>query len=260
MNHLRVGVCAPLDDILIAQQLGYDFIEANLSELAVMGEAAYKTAHVLVHEADIKPEVFSYMLPRELSVTGRGVNVQTLHKYLDFSFQRAKQLGAQVIVFASAGARQVPEKWPIDMAWRQLMNFLRILERHAADYGLTVAIEPLNRDECNILTTVSEATLLCSILQLKHVRVLANTYHMAQSREPIESLVLAGPLLSHVHIANAPERTYPNHDDGEALKSLFWALSDANYTGRVSIEAVCEDFEQEAQVAFEAIDKARKTV
>ena len=260
MNHLRVGVCAPLDEILIAQQLGYDFIEGNLSELAVMAEGSYRTAHALVHEASIRPEVFSYMLPRELSVTGRGVNAQVLHKYLDFSFARAKQLGAQIIVFASAGARQVPEGWPIDMAWRQLMNFMRILERHAADYGLTIAVEPLNRDECNILSTVSEAALLCSILQLKHVRVLANTYHMAQAHEPIESLVLAGPLLSHVHIATAPNRAYPTAQDAEACKSLFWALSDANYTGRVSIEAVCEDFQEEAKAAFEVIDKARKTV
>ena len=51
--------------------------------------------------------------------------------------------------------------------------------------------QPLSRGECNLLYSVAEATLLCSILQLNHVRVMADTYHMAMEHESMESLAMA---------------------------------------------------------------------
>lgn len=260
MGKIRLGVCASIDDILTVEELGYDFLEGNLSELALMPEVSFRRYYALVREAGIRVEAFGCMLPRELNVTGRGVNASQLHEYLDLSFERAKRLGAEVLVFASPGSRQVPENWPIDMAWRQFSNFLRMMERHATDYNLTVAIEPLCRSECNLLSTVSEATLLCSIMQLKHVKVAAATYHMAMEHEPIASLKQAGPLLSHVHTANALGRTYPREDDGENYKALFWTLDAAGYTGRVSVEAGYDNLEEEARAAFRVLDAARKTI
>lgn len=260
MSLIRLGVCAPIDQILTAEKLGFDYIEGNLSEAAVMSEPSFRTLYALVRESGIRCEVMGCMLPRELSVTGRGVNAGVLHEYLDFAFDRAKRLGCEVIVFASAGARQVPMGWPVDMAWRQLANFLRMVERHATDYNLTVAIEPLCHMECNLLSTVSEATMLCSILQLRHIRVLADTYHMAMEHEMLDSLLLTGPLLAHVHTANSLGRTFPKPGDGEDYKRLFWTLDEIKYQGRVSIEAGYDHFEEEAHTAFEVLDRARRSI
>ena len=257
---IGLGVCAPVEQILTAERLGYDYIEANLSQIAVLAEPAFRTQYALVREAGIRCEVMGCMLPRELCVTGRGVNAAMLHEYLDFAFDRAKRLGAEVIVFNSAGARQVPEGWPVDVAWRQLANFLRMVERHARDYNLLVAVEPLSRGECNLLGTVSEATLLLSILQLQHIKVMADTYHMAMEHEPLESLVSAGPLLCHVHTANALGRTFPRPGDGEDYKKLFWTLDAAGYQGRVSVEAGYDQFEEEALTAYQVLDGARRSV
>ncbi len=260
MNRVKLGVCAPIDHILDAEKIGYDYLEGNLSELALMDEMAFRRTYALVNEAGIRVEAFNCMLPRELNVTGRGIDARELHGYLDFSFSRARLLGGEVLAFASAGARQVPDGFPVDVAWRQLTNFLRMVERHATDYGLTVALEPLCRSECNLLSTVSEATLLCSVLQLNHIKVLADTYHMAMEHEPLSSLVQAGALLQHVHAANALGRTFPRAGDGEDYKALFWALDEAGYAGRVSVEAAYDDFEEDAKAAFEVLDAARKTV
>ena len=258
MNPTRLGVCAPIDHILDVEQYGFDFLEGNLSELALLPEISFRRIYALVKESAIRVEAFNCMLPRELNVTGRNVNAAQLHSYLDFSFERAKRLGAEVLSFASAGARQVPDGWPFDVAWRQLTNFLRMLERHATNYDLTIAIEPLCRGECNLLSTVSEATLLCSILQLNHIRVLAGTYHMAMEHEPLVSLRQAGPLLAHVHTANALGRAFPKPGDGEDYAALFRALGEAKYAGRVSIEAGCDNLEEAAKAAFDVLDAARK--
>lgn len=255
---IRLGVCAPVDQILAAERAGFDYVEANLSELAVTPENSFRKLHELVKKAGICCEVMGCMLPREIAVTGRGVNAALLHEYLDFAFSRAKMLGAQTIVFASAGARQVPEGFPADMAWRQLANFLRLVERHATDYSLTIAVEPLNRNECNLLNTVAEATLLCSILQLRHVKVLADTFHMAMEHESMESLVMAGPLLGHIHTANALGRVFPRPGDGENYPQLFRALKSVGYDGRVSVEAGWDHFEEDALAAFQVLDRARR--
>ena len=260
VSRLKLGVCAPIDSILDVERLGYDFLEGNLSEVALMTEPGFRRVYALVGEAGIRVEAMSCMLPRELNVTGRGVDARALHDYLDFSFSRAKRLGVEVLTLASASARQVPEGWPVDLAWRQFSNFLRMLERHAADYDLTIAVEPLCRNECNLLATVSEATLLCSILQLNHIKVLADTYHMAMEHEPLSSLVQAGPLLAHVHTACALGRSFPKAGDGEDYKALFWALDQAGYLGRVSVEAGYDNFEEDAKAAFEVLDAARRTL
>lgn len=260
MSVIRLGVCAPIEHILAAERAGFDYLEGNLSQIAVLPERSFRTQYALVHEAGIRCEVMGCMLPRELSVTGRGVNASLLHEYLDLAFGRAVRLGCEVVVFASAGARQVPEGWPVDVAWRQLANFLRVVERHATDYNLLVGVEPLSRGECNLLCSVAEATLLCSILQLNHVRVMADTFHMAMEHESMESLIMAGPLLCHVHTANALGRTFPRPGDGEDYPKLFQALSGIGYQGRVSIEAGYDDFEEEALIAYQVLDRARKGI
>ncbi|MBR2572536.1 MAG: TIM barrel protein [Clostridia bacterium] len=254
---VRIGVCAPLEQILLLEGMGYDYIEGNLSQTAIMDNHAFRTLCAVVDQSQIKAEVMGYMLPREISVTGRGVNAQLLHSYLDLAFRRAKRLGCRVIAFASAGSRQVPEDWPFDRAWRQMTNFFRIVERHAQEHDLLVCVEPLNRGECNILHTVSEATLLCSLLQLDHIRVLANTYHMAMEHEPLDSLACAGALLGHVHTANALGRLFPKIGDGEDYKALFRTLDRIGYTGRVSVEAAWNDFREDAQDAFFCLDSSR---
>ncbi|MEG1264490.1 MAG: sugar phosphate isomerase/epimerase family protein [Clostridia bacterium] len=257
MNN-RLGVVASVDQILAAERCGFEFLEGNLSELAVMDERTFRKNYERVHESGLRVEAFGCMLPRELSVTGRGVNATELHAYLDFAFGRAKRLGAEIIGFSSAGARQVPENFPFDVAWRQLLNFLRILERHAADYSLTIAVEPLSRGECNLLSTVSEAMLVCSVLQLEHVKVLADTYHMAMEHESLEVLKAVGPMLRHVHVANAIGRTFPRAGDGEDYRAIFAALGSAKYEGRVCVEAAYDHFEEDAARAYQALDAARK--
>ncbi|MDO4547227.1 MAG: sugar phosphate isomerase/epimerase family protein [Clostridia bacterium] len=258
MALIRIGVCVDTDMILEAEQAGYDYIEGNLSQIAVLDKRAFMTQYAIVREAGIRAEVMNCMLPRELNVVGRGVNASMLHEYLDFAFERARMLGCDMCVFASPAVRQVPEGWPIDVAWRQMTNFLRLVERHAAAYGLIVSIEPVCRDECNILNTLREAVMLCSILKLDHIRVTANIYQMEKELEPIGELPRAGELLSHVHICSG-ERAYPAMEDIDKCKAVFRALNSVNYRRRVSVEAGYDNFREEATNAFEVLDVARKS-
>ncbi len=254
---IKLGVCTGINNIKIAARAGFDYIEAALNGIAAMSDAEFEKTLGEVNQAPIKVEACNCLLPGTLKVTGPDVNAQALHDYLELAFTRAEKLGTKVVVFGSGAARGVPEGFDVAQAWRQIANFLRLCERHAADHGLTVVIEPLRSGECNIINYVSEATALASLVQMDHICVLGDTYHMAFGHEGFHALKMAGSLLKHVHVANAIGRLYPKIGDGEKYDELFETLAAMGYEGRVSVEGKCEDFAPDAKAACDALRAAR---
>jgi len=257
---IRIGICTDIKNIDIVEKCGYDYLEAGLASLAAMTDAEYAEAFERVQKAHIKVEACNGMLPASVRVTGPDVNAQKIHDYLEHAFTRAEKLGVKVVVFGSAGARNVPEGFNMGQAWRQISNFLRLAQPHAQEHGITIAIEPLRRGESNIINLVSEAVALSALLQLSNVKALGDTYHMAMCSEPLSALTNAGELLAHVHTANALGRILPKEGDGENYMGIFQALKAGNYEGRISCEAGCTDFAVDAQAAYNILDKCRKAV
>ena len=255
---IKLGICTEVKNIGIVQKCGYDYLETSLAGLAAMSETDFNNAAKLADSARIRVEACNGMLPASVRVTGPDVSAQKIHDYLDLAFSRARRLGVEVVVFGSAGARNVPDGFDTGLAWRQICNFLRISQGHAQDYGITIAIEPLRRGESNIINLVSEAVALSAILQLPNVKALGDTYHMAMCSEPLGALTMAGPLLAHVHTANALGRVLPKAGDGEDYSGIFRALKAGGYEGRVSCEASCQDFEADALAAFQVLDACRR--
>lgn len=254
---IRLGVCTAAENADTLSRIGYDYIELGLSRVTALSDAEFAALAEKMDSCPIRAESYNGMLPSELRVTGPDVSATAQHEYLEKAFARARRLGGKVVVFGSSGARNVPDGFPIDVAWRQIVNFLRLAERHAANYDLVIAIEPLRRKEANIINYVSEAVLLASIHQLPHIRALADTFHMAMGSEPLSAIETAGDMLAHVHTANAIGRRYPKRGDGEDYRAIFRALMDIGYEGRVSIEGGCDSFEEDAVEAYRALTEAR---
>ncbi len=257
---IKIGICTDVKNIDIVEKCGYDYIELSLAGLAAMSDAEYAEAYERVQRAGIKAEACNGMLPADVRVTGPDVSAQKIHDYLEHAFTRAEKLGVKVVVFGSAGARNVPAGFDMGQAYRQISNFLRLTQPHAQEHGITIAIEPLRRGESNIINLVSEGTMLAALLQLPNIKTLGDTYHMALCSEPLSALTAAGDLLAHVHTANALGRILPKEGDGENYMGIFQALKASGYDGRISCEAGCKDFAADAQAAFNVLDKCRKAV
>jgi len=255
---IRLGVCTDVKNINELAEIGYDYLEYGLAKLASLTEEEYNEVVKIVDNAPIKVEACNGMLPGTLKIVGDEVNAQAIHDYLDLAFARAKRLGVKVVVFGSGGSRRVPDGYDTGKAWRQIGNFLRLCERHCMENDITIAIEPLRAGECNIMNFVSEATLMASLIQMPHIQVLADTYHMALGSEPFSAMTMAGGMLRHVHTANAIGRKYPKEGDGERYTEIFETLKGIGYEGRVSVEGGCDDFSKDAREAFKVLDAARK--
>jgi len=101
-------------------------------------------------------------------------------------------------------------------------------------------VEPLCRDESNILNRVLQVHELVRDWDFPGVGVLADTWHMEQEGEPFSAIVDAAPRIRHVHTAGdgrrAPVSGDPRH---RALASACRALSP---DVRLSIECNWSDY------------------
>lgn len=234
---IRIGMRTPFDFVPEASTMGYDYLELPLSPIAALSDDEFSEMVEYAAAVQLRPEVMYDMLPASLRITGPDVLARVHHEYLESAFLRAKALGAQIIVFDAAASRNVPAGYDFALARRQAGNFLRIVQGHAANAGLKIAVQNFRRAECNLINTVSEAALMSALLQLDNVGVAADTIQMAFSSESLDALERAGSALTHVHTGCALTRAFPADNDGEDYVKLFQVLKSCHYSGRVS--AVC---------------------
>ncbi len=257
---IRLGICAAPDFIDVVEKIGYEYLECDLTPIAGLCEEDFQKICGKVDASRVRVEAFNGMMPGELRVTGNDVDWELVRQHVEKAFSRAKRLGAQVIVFGSGDARRLPEGFDVGEGWRQLIRFLKMSGSIAASLGLVIAIEPLNRRECNIINTVPEAALLSVAVDMESVKVLGDTFHMAACAEPWSVLTVNGALLRHIHTAHTTTRFAPFEGDGEDYEAIMGALKAGGYKGRISIESINELSEQVARAAYERLDRARRLV
>ena len=222
----------------MAAQAGFDYIEMTVGELLKPreDEAACAAALAEVRQGGLPCPAGNVFVPGDLKITGPTANLALLESYVTTACHRAERAGVKVIVFGSGGARRIPDRFERSEAWKQLVAFCRMLAPVAAAHGVTVAIEPLNQAECNVLTSVGECARLVREVDQSSIRLLVDAFHLLKDHDSIEDIVVNGDILAHVHVATIPGRLAPGMETCD-LAPFFTALQRAGYAGRVSIEA-----------------------
>lgn len=250
MEAIRFGICAEPGRIAQAARAGYDYVELDLNRVMALNEGEYRDMTGQMERFGVYAEVVHNPLPEGAAIVGEGVSAQALHAHLSRSFELARMLGAEIVVFDCEASRALPRNFDPAMAWRQLGNFIRILQTHAADNDLKVALLPLRRSAAELMNYVSEATLISAMLRLDRVGVAASSYNMAMEAESLPQLKRTGSLLWHMRTSNVLGNKAPRTGDGEDYAALFAALHEMNYVGRISMEGSCPDFDADAIAAL----------
>ncbi len=238
---IRLGVCSDLRNAALVAQAGFDYIEGGLSGLAKMDEATYQDVKASLLQSPIRAEACNVMIPAEIPVVGPLVDEGKIRAYLTGVLPRASELGCKAIVFGSGGARRVPEGFPRDKAYEQIVAYLRLAGDMCQALGITIAIEPLNAAECNILTSVAEGAMVADRAAHPAVKVLADLYHIVKDGQSLDEIRAAGARMAHTHVAFPPTRAWPAPGDGYDYGAFFRALKDVGYQGRMSIEGKPSD-------------------
>jgi sugar phosphate isomerase/epimerase len=247
---MRFGCCAPPDQVEVLAQAGFDFCELPASAVRPLeGGAAALPALRALAALPLPPEAFNMLIPASLPLAGPSADRAALRSYLRRAFGRMAQLGAQVAVLGSGGARRIPDAVPRAQALDQLADALALAADEAARAGVGLALEHLNRGECNVFTTLDECRVFVQQRGLTSLGLLADLHHIELEHEPFAALAPAAPLLLHVHVADGGRRAPGG--GGYDYAGFMSALHEIGYDRRISAECSWENLAAQAPGALD---------
>lgn len=250
---MKFGVCAKIEQAPAVHAAGYDFIECTV--VSLQPEESDEAVRDILSKflaSPVPAEAFNVLLPGDLKVVGENVDEDRVRRYLSKALERVKTVGGETVVFGSGKARMVPDGFPRAKAEEQIVRFLEWIADVADPLQITVAIEPLNTAECNIITSVPEAVRFAKEANRKSIRVLADFYHMQKENEPLEHMVAHRDLLHHVHVSD--NRAAPGKGD-YPYDAFADCIRRADYDGRISLECAWSSFQEDILSAKAFLDR-----
>lgn len=241
---MEYGVCSSLARAAVVKAAGWDYVEAGVPEL-LQGTApdAQWTGEALAKQSPLPIRSAYLLVPAAMKIVGPEADLARLERYMATVAARAAKLDVRVLGFGSGGARSVPDGFSRERAWEQLVEFARVAGKAAGDAGVVVAMEPLNRPECNFVNTIAEVAEVVRQVGSPAFRALLDTYHLWREAEPLEHVAAAAPLVAHVHVADLENRTPPGESGKSDYRPVFRLLKAAGYDARVSVESQSFDAE-----------------
>ena len=236
-SRVKLGVCTA--DIDGAVKYGFDYIEPSAADIVAMTEERFRQYTDQVLSSPIRCEAFNSFIRRpELKVVGNEVPSAALSEYVDVCLGRCRKLGASIVVWGSAGSRQVPEGFSRERAREQIAEFLKMAAPIAQRHDIVLAIEPLRHQESNILNTGAESLEMVRRVNHPNLRLMVDYYHMREENEASRILETARNEIVHLHFANPHGRAWPHdfNEDQEQYEAFFGYMKKTGYSGRISIE------------------------
>ena len=247
---VKVGRCTDVDKLQETKAAGFEYAELGTRNIAKLSDEEFAAALAKHKEVGLPTPVANVFLPNEMKVVGPSVDEQALVAYAQKAFDRMSQLGVQIIVFGSGGARKVPDGFSKDEAFNQLVAFAKKIAPLAQQKGITVAVEPLKSQETNIINTAAEGLKWVKAVDHPNFQLMVDFYHLASEKEDPRILVEARDHIRHFHIANPNKRVFPMSPSEYDYAGFFENLRKMGYHGRISVEASTKNFPEDGPKAL----------
>ncbi len=233
---MRFGLCKSTPSPEAYADWGADYLELRGDDVWGMSKEDFDALCRSYDAGAFSTYSVNGLLPAKLRVTGSDADLSAAYEYCKKTFERLARLGISMLVFGSSFAKKVPEGFSFGRAWEQLAELGSFMSDCAAQYGQTIAVEPLSYTEVNIVNTVGDAAYYAALVNRKNFGILADFYHLNANGENIEALSAYRHFLVHTHIAS-PGRINPITDrDWAFVERCLGVLRDMDYQGGVSFE------------------------
>lgn len=223
-----------LDLIDRVKDFDLDFIEIPLMNLETLDakavaerltrvDLAAVTSTVLLNDTDITSD--------DPAIRARGV------EYLKACVRATSEIGSSSLSGVVYSQHVKPAtKRPGEEAWWYSAGCLKEVARFAADLGVQIGLEPVNRYETYLVNTCEQALRLKEMINEDNVKIHLDTYHMnIEEKSFYEATKLAGRDLIHYHLCEN-DRGIP----GTGLvdwDGIFKALAEIDYHGNAALES-----------------------
>jgi D-psicose/D-tagatose/L-ribulose 3-epimerase len=173
--------------------------------------------------------------------------------YIQRLLEMCEQLGVTKLVgpaYSSVGKRRKISEDQRKSEWDLAVAGLTTAGKMAADFGVTMAIEPLNRFETDLINTSEQVKRLIRDIDLPSVKIHLDTFHMhIEEKNIYDAIVLAGDDLVYLDTSESDRGT-------PGKGQVYWtevarALNDINYRGDCIIESftpACEEIADAAAI------------
>lgn len=218
------------------KNLGFDILEIGAGDLLEMSDGEIDELKALAKELRIKI-TSNIGPPKQYDVASGDPAVRKAGiEFLTNIMKKMDRLDSRHLVGVTY------TYWPNDFSdldkpaiWARGVESVKTMGKTAAELGVTMDLEVVNRFETLVLNTAEEAIAFCNEVGNPNVKILLDTFHMNIEEDNIgDAIRSAGDLLGHVHIGEG-NRKLPGQGH------LPWAeigkaLRDIGFSGGVVME------------------------
>ncbi|GAC1701428.1 MAG: hypothetical protein NVS9B4_04690 [Candidatus Acidiferrum sp.] len=258
-NVVKIGYCAPLAELDGVKAAGFDYVELRTSEIAGLTDEDYQQLAAKLKRFNLPVPTTYLFIPANIKLTGPHTDHAQQAAYVQKAFDRVSRLGVHTVVLGSGPARTYPAGFSKSVAFQQLVEFCKWLGPEARTHGITIAIEPLRKEESNIINNMAEGLQLVKAVADPNIQLNLDYYHLAMEKEDPAIILEAKNYIRHVHTANPNGRVFPLNWDEYDYGPFYAALRKIGYQGEVSIEAHANDFQKEAPQSIALLRRALST-
>jgi 2-keto-myo-inositol isomerase len=262
LNGANTMNCGLAEEILIAGQLGYDYLEIRDWKLeAFLKEGSVDDLPGLFSKAGVKPLALDSIEPVTIgSKADRGRLVESAEWHL----RMAGAIGCECVTASGYGA---PEGLSESEGWRQVVEGVELVSDIAAKYNVPVAYEFLCSPGTPVHTIAGTMELLDQ-MNRDNVGWLLDFYHFHVADPSLESLAKADAsrlLLVHINdVKNLPyerlvsldQRLFPG-DGLSDTAGILRTLYQTGYRGPFSVELFNSEFLSWDPVDFAKVAKEK---
>jgi D-psicose/D-tagatose/L-ribulose 3-epimerase len=229
-----------------AKEFGFDVLELAVEDPALISPGVVRAAG---EEAGIAFSVCGAFGPeRDLSHDDPAVRANAV-AYVEQCIELAAALGAPHVVgpmYAAVGRTRMAEPHERERQRGLAVESLKALAERAAEHGVRLGVEPLNRFETDLVNTAEQALELVDRVGAGHVGVLLDTFHMNIDEKSLgDAIRLAGDRLLQIH---ACENDRGTPGTGHLpWPDVFAAIADSGFDGPLVIESFTPAIEEIAK-------------
>jgi D-psicose/D-tagatose/L-ribulose 3-epimerase len=227
---------AAFDLVAKVKDMGYDILEVAVEQKEIIDWNLLKT---LTREAGLQVTISGAFGPdRDLSSTEAAIR-ENAYNYIVDCLAIARDMGSPIFtgpLYAAVGKTRLvsEEQKKQERAW--CVENLQRVGQVAAEYGVVVGVEPLNRFETDMINTVDQVLSLVQEVNHPNIKISLDTFHSNIEEKNIPAAIrkIGRDLLCHVQ-GNESDRGTPGtgHLDWPGIRA---ALTDIGYDGAVVIE------------------------
>ncbi len=158
-----------------------------------------------------------------------------------------------VLVFGSPKQRGTTGGSTREEAVQRFRDGIASLAPHAESRGVTILVEALPSNQCDVVNTLAEAVAIVDSIGSRAVATMFDSHNAVDETEPHAAIVdRYFEYIRHVHV-NETDGSHPTPSGGYQFAPVFDTLERRGYSGWVSLEAFDFDYGGE-RIARETID------